>query len=137
MSALTITLALDSRHLDTLRRALRRHYDALSWVPARQTGDPDPTPLQSEVKRCEWLVSQAGWIEPLDESREPPTITFDAYVWRIVATALDTAATRYTEAARERPGTQQAASYLRLEHQVNIAADTIRHALGDDDESDE
>ena len=133
---LTIELRLRPQQLDIVRRALRRHYEALSWVPARQTGDPDPTPLQREFTGSRELLGHVGWIDALDEGYAVAGMFLGPDDLRFIEQGLVSLTAHYVNAAREQNGGSGTASFMRLSERADKLGARIRHALGDDDESE-
>lgn len=70
MAPLTINVVVTVRELDIIRRALLRQHEALHAVHDRQTGDPDPTPMQHEKIGTITLLGRLGWIEPLHDDTQ-------------------------------------------------------------------
>lgn len=68
MGPFGIHLDLTPQQFDIVRRSLARYCDWLSDVPDRNTGDPDPTPLQREKRGARELLGRVGYLEQLQRS---------------------------------------------------------------------
>jgi len=79
-------------------------------------------------------IKPATSSDPFDLDLDDATVAaLPVEVWRFFADVLDTASTRYVDAAREDHSGTMAASLLRTSERADRMAAAIRRAIGDDE----